>query len=73
MKILKFETKKRLLAQRIRIVLKEKGWTQQDLADAMNVNKSYISKILAGEQNMTLEGITSIEKALGKRIIDFLL
>jgi transcriptional regulator with XRE-family HTH domain len=72
MKILESEAKKKLIAKRIRLLLKEKEWSQQDLAEAMDVNKSYISKILAGDQNMTLEGITSIEKALGKRIIDIL-
>ena len=70
MKILDLNTKKELIALRIRLILDDKGWTQQQLADAMEVNKSYVSKILAGEQNMTLEGITSIEKALNSTIIE---
>lgn len=70
MKITDLNTKKELIALRVRRVLDEKGWSQQNLADAMQVNKSYISKVLAGEQNMTLEGITSLEKALKERIIE---
>lgn len=70
MKITDVNTKKEQIALRIRALLDQKGWSQQQLADAMGVNKSYISKILSGEQNMTLEGISSIEKALGFSIID---
>ena len=70
MKITDLNTKKELIALRVRHVLEEKGWSQQNLADAMQVNKSYISKVLVGEQNMTLEGITSLEKALNEQIIE---
>ena len=70
MKITDLNTKKELIALRVRTVLDEKGWSQQKLADAMGVNKSYVSKILAGEQNMTWEGITTIERALNSPIID---
>lgn len=72
MKITDVNTKKEQIASRIRALLDQKGWSQQQLADAMGVNKSYVSKILSGEQNMTLEGISSIEKALGERIVDVL-
>lgn len=69
MRITDLEAKKELIAIRVRTVLQEKGWSQQQLADAMGVNKSYVSKILAGEQNMTLSGISSIEEALNTPIV----
>jgi ribosome-binding protein aMBF1 (putative translation factor) len=72
MNILDGDTKKKLVAFRIKAILEEKGWSQQDLADAMGSYKSYISKILSGEQNMTLEGITSVEEALNAPIIEIL-
>lgn len=72
MRITDLETKKELIAKRVREILEEKEWSQQRLADAMRVNKSYVSKILAGEQNMTLSGIYSIEKALSTPIIEIL-
>lgn len=69
MKIPESDKKKEMIADRVRTILNQRGWTQQQLADAMDVHKSYISKVLAGQQNMTLEGITSIEKALGEQIL----
>src|ERR1043165_1160741 len=70
MNITDLDTKKKFIAFRIRSILQKKGWAQQQLADAMNVNKSYVSKVLAGEQNLSLEGIFSIERSLGAPILD---
>jgi len=49
--------------------LKEKGWTQKDLADALGKSEAEISKWLSGMHNLTLKSITKMEVALGKEII----
>lgn len=47
----------------------ELGLTQQMLAEKMNCTQQYISKVLKGEKNMSLETICKIENALGIEII----
>lgn len=49
--------------------LKEKGWTQKDLADALGKSEAEISKWLSGIHNLTLKSIAKMEVALGKEII----
>lgn len=45
------------------------GLTQQMLAEKMNCTQQYISKVLKGKKNMSLETICKIENALGIEII----
>ena len=47
----------------------ELGLTQQMLAEKMNCTQQYISKVLKGKKNMSLETICKIEIALGIEII----
>ena len=47
----------------------ELGLTQQMLAEKMNCTQQYISKVLKGKKNMSLETICKIENALGIEII----
>lgn len=46
--------------------------TQQMLAGKMNCTQQYISKVLKGQKNMSLETICKIENALGIEIIKHL-
>lgn len=57
------------IASRIRAILEEKGWRQQDLVRASGLTKAYISLILSGSMNLTLETIETLEKALKEPII----
>ena len=45
------------------------GLTQKMLAKKMNCTQQYISKVLKGKKNMSLETICKIENALGIEII----
>lgn len=65
----KFIQKQMDIAAQIDDYLKEKGWTQQELADRAKLRPSQISQLLAGEANPTLRTITKIEEALGKDVI----
>lgn len=47
----------------------ELSLTQQMLAERMNCTQQYISKVLKGKKNMSLETICKIENALGIEII----
>jgi len=49
--------------------MSELGLTQQMLANKMNCTQQYISKVLKGKKNMSLETICKIENALGIEII----
>ena len=44
--------------------MKELGMTQKILAEKMNCTQQYISKILKGHENLSLEVISKIENAL---------
>lgn len=54
---------------RINQLLKEKGYTQKDLAKRLNKNPSEINKWLKGNHNLTLKTIAKLEAELGEPII----
>ena len=60
---------KNAISERIALVLEEKGWKQQELADRMELPKSNVSRILSGEANLTIATIVKIEGILGKKIL----
>mgnify|MGYP001582117235 CR=1 FL=1 len=45
-----------------------KGMTQEDMARRLKVRPSMVSRIEAGKQNLTLESLHKIAKALSTRI-----
>lgn len=45
--------------------LREKGMSQKDLAEKMNVSAQQINKIVKGHQNLTFETVGKLEVALG--------
>lgn len=58
------------IADRIQLLLDEKGWTQKDLAGALNKNESEVSKWLTGIHNFTIKSIAKMEAVLGADIIN---
>ena len=54
-------------AERIR-----KGFTQETLAEKMDVNREYISRIERGLENMSLKKITALTNFIGADINDIL-
>lgn len=57
------------IAIKARSVMAQKGITQKQLAEAMGCTQQYVSLILKGNLNLTLETISKLEKALGLDII----
>lgn len=51
-------------------ILRQKNMSKQDLAERMQVSAQYISKIVKGQENLTLETISNLESALGVEMID---
>ena len=47
----------------------ELSMTQRALAEKMNCTQQYVSKVLKGRENLSLETLCKIENALGVRIL----
>jgi transcriptional regulator with XRE-family HTH domain len=50
--------------------LSEQKRTQKDLAEAMGVSPQFVNKIVKGSENLTLETISKLEKALNLQLIE---
>jgi transcriptional regulator with XRE-family HTH domain len=49
--------------------MKQDGLTQKALAERMNCTQQYVSKILKGTENMSLDTLTKLEDALDIRLL----
>lgn len=58
------------IAVRVLDALKAQGISQKELALRMNISPQQVSKIVKGQENLTLETISNLEVALGIKIID---
>ena len=58
------------IAVRVLDALKAQNLSQKELAERMNISPQQISKIVKGQENLTLETISNLEIALGIQIID---
>jgi len=52
------------LGNRIRAARKNNGWTQEELAEAANLDRSYIGGIERGERNVSILTLCHIARAL---------
>ena len=59
------------VAMRMLDKMEAEGITQKQLAERMNCSQQYVSKILKGCENLSLETVAKIELALGIKIIQF--
>lgn len=57
------------IAIKVRSRMVELGWTQKQLAQALECTQQHVSVILNGRVNMTLETIAKLEKALQFNLI----
>ena len=49
--------------------MKQEKITQSAMAERLNCTQQYVSKILRGTENMSLETITKLELTIGKQLI----
>lgn len=58
------------IAVKVLLQMKQMGLTQRALAERMNCTQQYVSKILKGKENMSLDTLSKLEVALGIILID---
>lgn len=60
------------LTEEICDIMEAKGWSRSDLASRMGRSKAWVTKILGGDQNLTLRTIVSVFRELNYRLkLDF--
>ncbi len=52
-------------SDKVRILRKSKGWTQEELAVRTGLHRTYIGSIERGERNVSLINVEKIADALG--------
>jgi transcriptional regulator with XRE-family HTH domain len=57
------------ISDQISDLLKEKGWSQKDLAQRLGKSESEVSKLLSGLHNLTLRSLAKIEAVLESDVI----
>lgn len=57
------------IAVKVLLQMKQEGLTQKGLAERMNCTQQYVSKILKGKENMSLDTLSRLENALGINLI----
>ena len=58
------------IAMRVLDEMETKGFTQKEFAEKVGCSQQYISRILKGRENLSLETISKIEAALEATIIE---
>ena len=51
--------------KRVKALRLQKDMSQSDVAKKLGVHSTYISKIERGEQNMSIQGVEKLAKAIG--------
>lgn len=59
------------LGKRIREIRKQIGLSQEDLGFKSELHRTYIGSIERGEQNVSIDNISKVAKALGISISEF--
>ena len=55
---------KTLFGNRVRQLRKDRGWSQEEFAHKVGIDRSYMGGVERGERNVSLENICLIAKAL---------
>ena len=61
----------RRIAIKIAMAMKQQNISRQDLAERMGCSPQYISRLLKGEENFSLETICKLENALNVPILQY--
>ena len=54
-----------ILARNLRAIFAHIGWSQERLAAAADLNRTYVSAVERGEQNISIDNIYKLSRALG--------
>lgn len=61
----------RKIAIKVAMAMKRQGLSRQDVADRMGCSPQYISKLLKGTENLSLETICKLEDVLNVAILQY--
>ena len=61
----------RKIAIKVAVAMKQQGLSRQEVADRMGCSPQYISKLLKGEENLSLDTICKLEDALNIAILQY--
>lgn len=61
---------RKAFGKHVRELRKKKGYSQEELADKAGLHRTYIGAIERGEQNVSIDNISRIAKALDVKIVD---
>ncbi|MBQ5958849.1 MAG: helix-turn-helix transcriptional regulator [Bacteroidales bacterium] len=61
----------RRIAIKIAMAMKQQNISRQELADRMGCSPQYVSRLLKGEENFSLETICKLENALNVAILQY--
>jgi len=60
------------LGRKVQGIRRDLGWNQQQLANSANLDRTYISAVEHGKQNLTLGAIVKLADALGVELVQLL-
>ena len=63
---------KAIVGRNIRRLRKKVEWSQEQLAEAAGLHRTYIGAVERGERNISLENIVEISRALGSSVSELL-
>ncbi len=61
---------RRALARRLKVLRTLRGWTQEDLADASGLHRTYVSLIERGECNVGIDNIERLAEAFDIHLME---
>lgn len=61
-----------VLAKNLRMLRAKRGWSQERLALEANLNRTYLSAVERSEQNISLDNVAKLAKALSIKAHDLL-
>lgn len=52
-------------AQRVRVLRKARGWSQEELAERAHIHRTFVSQIERATKSSTIDTVEKIARALG--------
>jgi transcriptional regulator with XRE-family HTH domain len=56
---------RKALGERIRLLRKQRGYSQEEFAHECEIHRTYMGDVERGERNIALDNMTKISKTLG--------
>lgn len=63
---------RQLFARNIRLARKELGMSQEDMAEASGLHRTYVGDVERGERNISIDNMEKMAMAVNKRLTELL-